>query len=48
VVAEGVETDDQLEFLQQNSVKKVQGFYFSRPLPAHQFQEFITQIPVPL
>jgi len=45
VVAEGVETDDQLEFLLQNGVKKVQGFYFSRPLPAPQFQEFIIQIP---
>ena len=45
VVAEGVETDDQLQFLLQNSIKKVQGFYFSRPLPARQFQEFITQIP---
>jgi diguanylate cyclase (GGDEF)-like protein/PAS domain S-box-containing protein len=34
VVAEGVETRPQLEFLRRNRCDEVQGFFFSRPLPA--------------
>jgi diguanylate cyclase (GGDEF)-like protein len=33
-VAEGVETEDQLSFLNTNRCDTMQGFYFSRPLPA--------------
>jgi len=33
VVAEGVEREEQLEFLRGLACEKVQGFYFSRPLP---------------
>ncbi|MHB1980351.1 MAG: EAL domain-containing protein [Sulfobacillus sp.] len=36
VVAEGVETKDQLDFLIAAGCPEVQGFYFSRPLPAAQ------------
>lgn len=34
VVAEGVETEDQLMFLQQKGCHAIQGFYFSRPKSA--------------
>jgi diguanylate cyclase (GGDEF)-like protein/PAS domain S-box-containing protein len=34
VVAEGVETAEQLAFLTAHRCDKIQGFYFSRPLPA--------------
>lgn len=37
VVAEGVEDDQQLNFLQQLGCNAYQGFLFSRPLPAQQF-----------
>ncbi|PKM68318.1 MAG: hypothetical protein CVU95_03715 [Firmicutes bacterium HGW-Firmicutes-2] len=32
IVAEGVETLDQLEFLQQNNCNIIQGFYYSKPI----------------
>jgi diguanylate cyclase (GGDEF)-like protein/PAS domain S-box-containing protein len=37
VVAEGVETLEQLEFLRERKCHEVQGYYFSRPLPPEEF-----------
>jgi EAL domain-containing protein (putative c-di-GMP-specific phosphodiesterase class I) len=37
VIAEGVETGDQLAFLQAQHCREGQGYYFSRPLIADQF-----------
>ncbi|SNB44900.1 EAL domain-containing protein [Geobacter sp. DSM 9736] len=37
VTAEGVETEEQLAFLCNHSCEKMQGYYFSKPLPADAF-----------
>jgi EAL domain-containing protein (putative c-di-GMP-specific phosphodiesterase class I) len=37
VVAEGVETPEQLEFLREQNCGEAQGYYFSRPVVAEKF-----------
>jgi EAL domain-containing protein (putative c-di-GMP-specific phosphodiesterase class I) len=41
VVAEGVETADQLAKLREEGCDEVQGFYFGRRMPAVQFQQVL-------
>jgi diguanylate cyclase len=41
VVAEGVETGSQLQFLQDNGCDAVQGYFFSPPLPPDDFAELL-------
>ncbi|MGM0522933.1 MAG: sensor domain-containing protein [Bacillota bacterium] len=41
VVAEGVETKDQLDFLKTTTCDYVQGYYFSRPLAFKDFQAYL-------
>lgn len=41
VVAEGVETDEQISFLRTQSCEEVQGFFYSKPLPPDQCSEFL-------
>lgn len=43
VVAEGVETQQQLTLLDDLGCDLVQGYYFSKPLPAKQFLDFSVQ-----
>lgn len=40
IVAEGVETAEQLEIVQREGCTEVQGFLFSRPLPAPEARAF--------
>ena len=42
VVAEGVELEEQLEFLQRHRCDQIQGFLFSKPLTAEQFEITLT------
>jgi diguanylate cyclase (GGDEF)-like protein/PAS domain S-box-containing protein len=41
VVAEGVETLDQLEFLRDHHCEEAQGYYFSRPISPQQFAKLL-------
>ncbi|WP_166262219.1 EAL domain-containing protein [Marinobacter salicampi] len=41
VVAEGVETEGQLEFLRQQQCDEVQGYYYARPMPWDDLVEFL-------
>ncbi|MFC3108983.1 putative bifunctional diguanylate cyclase/phosphodiesterase [Undibacterium arcticum] len=40
VIAEGVETAEQLAFLRAQGCEEMQGYYYSKPLPADQFEVF--------
>ncbi|MDO9466590.1 MAG: EAL domain-containing protein [Thiobacillus sp.] len=40
-IAEGVETEAQLAFLRKQGCNEVQGYYFSKPLPADAFEAFV-------
>ncbi|MGZ4959943.1 MAG: bifunctional diguanylate cyclase/phosphodiesterase [Methylomonas sp.] len=43
VIAEGVETKDQLDFLKNDGCEEVQGYYFSRPVPAYEVLELFAK-----
>ncbi|WP_169086404.1 EAL domain-containing protein [Paenibacillus sp. PL91] len=39
VIAEGIETKDQLDILMDNECRKIQGYYFSKPLSANDVEQ---------
>jgi diguanylate cyclase (GGDEF)-like protein/PAS domain S-box-containing protein len=43
VIAEGVETEEQLGFLRRHQCDMIQGYHFSRPVPAAQFETLLGQ-----
>ncbi|MCB5191336.1 EAL domain-containing protein [Methylobacillus arboreus] len=43
LVAEGVETEAQLEYLHAQGCDSAQGYYFSKPLPADKVMEFVSR-----
>jgi len=47
VIAEGVETQDQLEFLRDRNCDAMQGYYLSRPIPAEDMSRFLKVFGIP-
>lgn len=43
VVAEGVETEGQLEFLRQQHCDEIQGYYYARPMPWNDLVQFMNR-----
>jgi EAL domain-containing protein (putative c-di-GMP-specific phosphodiesterase class I) len=45
IVAEGVETEDQQTFLRDHACDEMQGYLFSKPLPAQQMADLLRAAP---
>jgi len=43
VIAEGVERDAQLSYLKRHACDEIQGYYFSRPVPADEFEAMLDE-----
>jgi EAL domain-containing protein (putative c-di-GMP-specific phosphodiesterase class I) len=44
VTAEGAETIEQVQFLQNNQCDMIQGYYYSKPIPASEFENVFSQL----
>lgn len=45
ITAEGVETEEQVEFMKMTGCHNIQGYYFSRPLPGEEFEKLLMARP---
>lgn len=43
LVAEGIETEDELHGMHKENIDYIQGYYYSKPLPADDFLEFLRE-----
>ncbi|RYI27975.1 EAL domain-containing protein [Bacillus infantis] len=43
-VTEGIETEEQLKYIRKNSDSKLQGYYFSKPLPAPELEKQLNKL----
>ncbi|MGE5397743.1 MAG: EAL domain-containing protein, partial [Chitinophagales bacterium] len=41
VIAEGVETESQLEFFAEQMCDDIQGYFYYKPMPAHQLEALL-------
>lgn len=44
IVAEGVEREEQFKYLQKHQCNKIQGYYFSKPLPCNELSVLLSQM----
>ena len=44
VLAEGVETKQQKEFLEESQCDLIQGYYYAKPMPMDKFTTYLNQI----
>lgn len=43
VVAEGIEVEEQIDFLVKENCDMIQGFYYAKPMPAEEFARFVAR-----
>lgn len=46
IVAEGVETADQVAYLKKNGCDKIQGYYYSKPIPASNLDQWLSSLSI--
>ena len=47
IIQEGVETKEQLALVESYGGDMIQGFYFSKPVPAEEFTAYVKEFNIP-